>query len=51
MEWELISKKKLILWEYGLLEKEKDGAKLVVKSNLSCSLKCAGKKTKIAKIL
>lgn len=41
-EWELISKKKQMLWECGLLEKEKDGARLVVKSHTSCSLRCAG---------
>lgn len=30
--------------ECGVLEKEKDGARLVVKSDTSCSLRCAGKK-------
>lgn len=39
-----------MLLEYGLLEKEKDGARLIVKSDTSYSLKCAGKK-QIAKIL
>lgn len=33
IEWELVSKKKQMLWEHGLLENKKYGARLVVKSD------------------